>query len=97
MYTRNASLGYATIVIVAESECYGKKSYASALRRLSDRNDCREPVQQREGLPRRFIARKATYITTTIPVARERDTIVVAVSQLPDVKPGETLPIFIAT
>jgi hypothetical protein len=40
---------------------------------------------------------KATYITTTIPVAHERDTIVVAVSQLPDVKPGETLPIFIAT
>jgi hypothetical protein len=40
---------------------------------------------------------KATYITTTIPVARERDTIVVADSQLPDVKPGETLPVFIAT
>ena len=40
---------------------------------------------------------KATRITTTIPVARERATIVVAVSQLPDVKPGETLSIFIAT
>lgn len=40
---------------------------------------------------------KATYITTTIPVARERDTIIVTVSELPDVKPGETLPVFIAT
>ncbi|MGA8655857.1 MAG: hypothetical protein WB586_06880 [Chthoniobacterales bacterium] len=40
---------------------------------------------------------KATYITTTIPVGRERDTIIVTVSELPDVKPGETLPVFIAT
>lgn len=40
---------------------------------------------------------KATYITTTIPVARERDTIIVMVSELPDVKLGETQPVFIAT